>query len=114
MYKEIEASAIKDFVCAKMREIDEDIYNDTELDRFFNADNRMVVYEENDNILAFCGIIVLPDGYKMCYTWCSDKGKRAYAEGIDYMIARYNPMFFGDGALKLNKIKRITQWIDKP
>lgn len=107
-YVEIDDS-IRPFIEEKMSNIDKLVYNTEEFNLFFGMEHKNIFAVSDDGrLLAFACIAVLHDGYKMCYTWCDKEGKRAYANGIDYMIARYNPMMFGQGALKFNKIKRIA------
>ena len=105
------------FVIDRMREYDPITYTEEDFKIFKSSKHQTVLYfDENFNIVTFCVIMVLPDQYKMAYTWCKGTREsiRAYTKGIDYVVARYNPLVFGKGALKFNKIKRITKWIDKP
>ena len=109
MSYEIVGDSIRPFIEEKMKAYDSEVYTEEEFDNFFKKPHKNIVFSsKSGEILAFACILVLTDGYKMCYTYTSKRGKRAYAKGIDYMIARYSPMYFGEGALKFNKIRRLT------
>jgi len=91
-----------------MQEYDASVYTDEDLETYFSLPHiNVVATNEDGRVLAFACILVLEEGYKMCYTYSTKDGKKAYVKGIDYMVARYNPMYFGEGALKFNKIRRL-------
>lgn len=107
-YYEAEDSEIRDFIEEKMSEYDSTIYTKEEFNAFFTQKHiNIAIKDENNEYLAFACLVVLDKGFKMCYTYSSRKGIRAYAKGIDYIIAKYTPLYFSNGALKFNKIRRL-------
>jgi len=109
--------AYDNFIKECMRKYDPTIYNDSDFKILKTLKHENVLYFNKDfDILTFCTIIITPEYNKMTYTWClgNRESVKAYVKGIDYVLARYNPLMFGKGALKFNKIRRVTQWIDKP
>ena len=106
-----------EFIKNAMREYDSTVYTEAEFDLLRTTEHENILYlDKSFNILTFCTIIVMADHYKMCYSWCdgSRESIKAYAKGIDYVVARCNPLAFGVGAIKFNKIKRLLTWTDKP
>ena len=98
-----------EFIMEKMHKIDPKVYDKNDFELYLNSKHENILYIKNGNIIAFC-VILLEHPVKMAYSW-SDKtvsGKKAYAKGIDYVIARHNALGFGAGALKLNKIRRLA------
>lgn len=105
--KEI-GDSIRPFIEDKMSAYDSSVYTQSEFDNFFQKPHKNVIfYNKNGEIDAFACILVYADGFKMCYTYSSKTGKRTYVKGIDYMIENYSPLYFGEGALKFNKIRRL-------
>lgn len=102
------------FIIDKMKQLKKNEYTEDDFILYKLIKHENVLYYNNGEFIAFCVIIldVIP---KMAYTWCdgTTKGKRAYAEGIDYVLARYNRLAFGVGALKVNKTRRILECADK-
>ena len=99
---------IRPFIERVMSNYDGEVYHKDDFDTYFSLDHiNCMAITDDGYILAFACIVVEENAYKMCYTYSAEDGKRAYAEGIDYMVARYNPMFFGEGALKFNKIRKL-------
>jgi hypothetical protein len=111
MYVELD-DGIRPFIEEKMNQIDPNVYNTEEFNRFFNT-NHMLLADINTKgkIIAFCGIIVKENSCKMCYSWCDNtrEGVLAYGQGIEYMVKYYSPMEFGSGAMRINKIKRMLK-----
>ncbi len=106
--KEVDDS-IRPFIEEKMIAYDSAIYTKEDFALFFaNPHKNVVFYDKNGEILAFACITHYVNGYRMCYTYSSNNGKRTYAKGIDYMVENYSPMYFSDGALKINKIRRLV------
>ena len=104
-----EMIGIRDFIESKMKEYDSNTYTDDDFAIYFNSEHKNIVALNDDgDIIAFCCLSRYNDGYRMCYTWCNKQGRKAYAQGIDHVINNYGPIYFGEGALKFNKIKRIT------
>lgn len=101
---------IRPFIEDKMSLVDPGIYNAEEFDRFFSYKHKIIAdIDAKGKIIAFCGIMVKDKSFKMCHTWSDGTraGILAYSNGIDHMITHYNPMEFGQGALRFNKIKRL-------
>lgn len=112
--KEIEYTEVGDeyrgFIESKMHEIDPMIYNDDDFDLYFNNEHiNVFAFNDKGRVLAFACLLVMDNGFKMCYTYACADGTRAYAKGIDYVVARYSPVLLSHGALKLNKIQRMLQ-----
>lgn len=110
MYQELADKYVKDLIIEKMQQVDPVVYTDEELHSYFRIPHKNIVFiDETNTIISFCCIINFQEGFKMCYTWCEPNraGMRAYVRGIDYMMLHYYPMAFGEGAVKLNKIKRM-------
>ena len=106
---------IRPFIELKMSEVDNTIYNKEEFKTFFLAPHRIfAVINSLGHISAFCTLKILNEGHQMCYTWCDGtrEGKKAYLHGIHYMIENYAPLSFAEGAIKLNKIRRLKEWIE--
>ena len=106
-----ECGEYDNFIMDAMRAYDPAVYTDADFDIFKHIEHDNIIYfDKSFNILTFCTIIVTPEHYKMSYTWCNGTREsiRAYVKGIDYVLARYNPLAFGEGALKFNKIRRVT------
>ncbi len=107
-YYEADDNEIREFVEEKMSEYNSSLYTKDEFNSFFTEKHiNIAIKDENNEFLAFACLLVLDKGYKMCYTYTSIKGKKAYTKGIDYILAKYTPMYFGEGALKFNKIRRL-------
>lgn len=99
--------SIRELIEDKMIEYDSTVYTEDDFDNYFSSEHINVVALHDGYIVSFACLVKFDNGYKMCYTYTEKHHAKAYARGIDVIVSNFSPIYFGSGALKFNKIKRM-------